>query len=138
MERYVCEPVRFLVYFWLSATGGQGAPPKTTFAPLKFSKNNRKNNRNNILLFRKTMVYCLLPPLNFFLAESQTFRYHPNFGPILDQFAGFFPYPYVNATSLPTGVLERTSMQSHPWPCERGLLRCIKFASGQLNKFTSV
>ena len=35
--------------YWLSATGGQGAPPKTTFAPLKFSKNNRKNNRNNSL-----------------------------------------------------------------------------------------
>ena len=36
---------------WLSATGGQGMPPKTTSAPLKFSKNNRKNNRNNSLLF---------------------------------------------------------------------------------------
>ena len=27
-----------------------------------------------------------------------TFLYHPNLGPILDQFAGVFPYPCVNAT----------------------------------------
>ena len=32
--------------------GGQGAPPsKTIFVPLKFSKNNRNNNRDNSLLF---------------------------------------------------------------------------------------
>ena len=52
-----------------------------------------------------------------------TFPYHPNFGLTLDQSAGFFPYPCVNATSLPTGFWngpERTSMQSYPWPCERG------------------
>ena len=37
-----------------------------------------------------------------------TFPYHPNFGPILDQFAGFFPYPCVDVTSLSTGFLEPT------------------------------
>ena len=44
-----------------------GGTPKMTFVPLKFSKNNRKNNRNNNLLFSN----CCLPPLKFFLAESQ-------------------------------------------------------------------
>ena len=40
-----------------------------------------------------------------------TFPYNPNVGPILDRFPGFwwiFPYPCVNATPLPTGLLERT------------------------------
>ena len=36
------------------------------------------------------------------------FPYHPNSGHILDQFAGFFPYSCVNATSVPTSFLERT------------------------------
>ena len=33
---------------------------------------------------------------------------HPNFGHILDQLAGFFPYPCVNSAFLPTGFLEWT------------------------------
>ena len=37
-----------------------------------------------------------------------TFPYHPNFGLMLYQFAGFFPYSCVNTTSLPTGFLEQT------------------------------
>ena len=38
------------------------------------------------------------------------FPYHPNFESILERFAGFvsIPLPCVNATSLPTGLLERT------------------------------
>ena len=37
-----------------------------------------------------------------------TFPYHPNFECILERFAGFvsIPLPCVNATSLPTGLLE--------------------------------
>ena len=57
--------------------GGQGAPPKTTFArpkgvcpPKIFEKNNRKNNINNSLLFWRRMV-CCSPLLKFFLAQSQ-------------------------------------------------------------------
>ena len=49
-------------------------PPLTTFATPKkrlptkiFGKNSIKNNRNNSLLFWKTMIYCFCPPpLNFY------------------------------------------------------------------------
>ena len=39
-----------------------------------------------------------------------TFPFHPNFESILERFAGFVSIPLhcVNATSLPTGLLERT------------------------------
>ena len=40
--------------------GDRGHPPKKRrLSPLNFRKDNRKNNRNNSLLFWKTMVYCL-------------------------------------------------------------------------------
>ena len=52
--------------FLLQGGGGAGGgPPKTTYAS-KIKKNNRNNN-----IVLKTMTYCLLPPLNSFLAESQ-------------------------------------------------------------------
>ena len=71
--------------------GGQGSapqndfcPPKRRFPPVKFSKNNRKNNRNNSLLFLKTMVYCLLPrPLILFQQKARLIytciKYHFDF-----------------------------------------------------------
>ena len=62
-----------LVYMYL-AFCYRGAPPKwlpppqKVICPLKFLE----NNRNNSLLFWKTMVYCPPPPpLIFFPAESQ-------------------------------------------------------------------
>ena len=48
----------------------RGTPPKTTFAHLKFSKNDRKNNRNNSILFKNNGLLSFAP-LNSFLAESQ-------------------------------------------------------------------
>ena len=45
----------------------RGAQPKTTFAPLKFSKNNRKNNRKN-------NGYCLPP--NFFWQKARFAQFH--------------------------------------------------------------
>ena len=48
--------------FWLSVTGGEGAPPKTTFAPLIFSKIIERTIETIAHCFKKTMVYCLLPP----------------------------------------------------------------------------
>ena len=51
--------------------GGRGRPPKGV-APLKFSKKNRKNNRNNSISFWKSNgLLSSPPPLNFYLAESQ-------------------------------------------------------------------
>ena len=45
---------------------GAGGAPQNDFCPIKFLKNNRKNNRNN------GIVFCL--PLNLFLAESQAYN----------------------------------------------------------------
>ena len=57
---------------WLSATGGGqgGAPQKRLLPPLNFRKNIRKNNRNNSLLFWKTILHCLLPPLELFSSRK--------------------------------------------------------------------
>ena len=41
--------------------GAEGRPPKTTFAPLKVFKNNRKNNGNNSLLFKNNGVLSFVP-----------------------------------------------------------------------------
>ena len=68
-----------------------------------------------------------------------TFKYHPNFGHILDHFAEFFPNPCMNAT-FPAGFLERIRADQYAiaimvlWT---GPNEMHKIASGQLNKFTS-
>ena len=70
----VLEATRF-VQKRCTATGGR-APPKTAFAPLKFSKNNRKNNRNNSPVFKNNGLLSFAPPpkKNFFPAESEYHR----------------------------------------------------------------
>ena len=69
-----------------------------------------------------------------------TFPYRPNFWPILDQFAGFFPYPCVNATSLPTVFLERTKADQYaiaPMAVWTGPIEMHKICLSQLSKFKS-
>ena len=64
--------------FLLQGGGGRGGAPHSEFCPPKIYKNNRKNNRNNRLLFKNN---CLLSfaLLKFFLAESQGFEIQKNY-----------------------------------------------------------
>ena len=68
-----------------------------------------------------------------------TFPYHPNFGPILEQFTGFV-HTLCECNLSPTGFLERTRADKYAVApvavCTRPM-KCITFASGQLNKFMS-
>ena len=62
---------------WLSATGEAGGTPQNDFCPPKIFE---KTTETTAYCFEKTMVYCLLPPLNFFQAESQHgFTSSPNY-----------------------------------------------------------